>query len=239
MSSEPYKRVLLKISGEALKGDHEFGYDFAEVQRIAKDIKSLYDQGVQITIVVGGGNIFRGVTLSSDKKLIDRASCDYMGMLGTVMNAIAVQSIIERMGVQTRICSAIPMTTICELYIRRRAIRHMEKGRIVICAAGTGNPFFSTDTAAALRAVELNCDVLLKATQVDGVYSADPKRDTAAARYKELSYHKVLTDNLSVMDASAITLARENNLPIIIFSIHEDGGMLKAVKKEGKFTIIK
>ncbi len=239
MSTRPYKRVLLKISGEALKGINEFGYDFNEVQRIAKDIKALHDAGIEISIVVGGGNIFRGAALAGDKDLIDRASCDFMGMLGTVMNAIAFQSVIEKLGVDTRVCSAIPMTTVCEPYVRRRAIRHMEKGRIVICAAGTGNPFFSTDTAAALRAVELNCDVLLKATQVDGVYSADPKKVGDAERYSELSYQKVLAENLSVMDTSAIALARENKLPVVIFAIHEEGAMHNAVNKKGKFTIIK
>jgi len=238
MSAEPYKRVLLKISGEALKGEKEFGYDFSEVQRICKDIKQLHDHGVEISIVVGGGNIFRGVSLS-EQKLIDRASCDYMGMLGTIMNALAVQSVFDKMNVSTRVCSAIPVAAMCEQYIRRRAIRHMEKGRIVICAAGTGNPFFSTDTAAALRAVELNCDVLMKATQVDGVYNADPKKVVSATKYHELTYKKVIEDDLSVMDASAITLARENNLPIVVFSIHNHEGLIKAARGEGEFTIIK
>lgn len=239
MKEEPYKRVLIKISGEALKGNNEFGYDFTEVKRIAKEIKSLHDHGIQVSIVIGGGNIFRGAELSSGKAPIDRASSDYMAMLGTVMNAIAIQSVLENTGMHTRICSAIPMTTICEVYIRRRAIRHMEKGRVVICAAGTGNPFFTTDTAAALRAVELNCDVLLKATKVDGVYSSDPKKDSKAHRYKELTYQKVLADNLSVMDTSAIALARDNKLPVLIFSIHQKDGMLKALNKQGLFTIIK
>jgi uridylate kinase len=239
MNERPYKRVLLKLSGEALKGDHDFGYDLVEVQRIVKEIKELYVSGVQISIVVGGGNIFRGAALSAQENLIDRASCDYMGMLATVMNAIAIQSALEKIDIPTRVLSAIPMTTICEPYIRRKAIRHMEKGRIVIFAAGTGNPFFSTDTAAALRAIEMNCDLLMKATNVDGVYSADPKHTKDAKRYAELSYNKVLTENLKVIDASAIALARENHLPIIIFSIHDKGNMIKIVKKQGKFTIIK
>ncbi|MEQ9115564.1 MAG: UMP kinase [Rickettsiales bacterium] len=238
MSADPYKRVLLKISGEALKGEKEFGYDFSEVQRICKDIKKLHDAGVEVSIVVGGGNIFRGVSLS-EQKLIDRASCDYMGMLGTIMNALAIQSVFDKLDVSTRVCSAIPASAMCEQYIRRRAIRHMEKGRIVICAAGTGNPFFSTDTAAALRAVELNCDVLMKATQVDGVYTADPKKDQKASKYKELSYKKVLEDGLSVMDASAITLARENKLPVVVFSIHNENSVLRAACSQGEYTIIK
>jgi uridylate kinase len=231
-----YRRVLLKVSGEALMGAQQYGIDVETVDRIAADIKGAVDGGAQVCLVIGGGNIFRG--LSGAAKGIDRATADYMGMLGTVMNALAMQAALERIGLPTRVQSAIRMDTVCEPYIRRRAIRHMEKGRVVIFAAGTGNPFFTTDTAAALRATEMNCDAMLKATQVDGVYSADPKRVKDAERYDELSYHDVLARDLKVMDASAISLSRENAIPIIVFSIHERGALAAILAGGGRRTVI-
>ena len=231
-----YRRVLLKVSGEALMGAQTYGIDLSTVERIAADVKEAVDAGTQVCLVIGGGNIFRG--LAGAAKGIDRASADYMGMLATVMNALAVQATLERIGLPTRVQSAIPMTTVCEPYIRRRAIRHMEKGRVVIFAAGTGNPFFTTDTAAALRAAEMNCDAMLKGTQVDGVYSADPKKVKDATRYDSLSYHEVLARDLQVMDASAISLSRENRIPIIVFSIHDRGSLSKVLRGEGRCTII-
>jgi uridylate kinase len=231
-----YRRVLLKVSGEALMGEQAFGIDGATVERIASDIKEATLSGVQICLVVGGGNIFRG--LSGAAKGIERATGDYMGMLATVMNALALQAVLERTGLTTRVQSAIPMRTVCEPYIRRRAIRHMEKGRAVVFAAGTGNPFFTTDTAAALRATEMGCDALLKATQVDGVYSTDPKTDPAAKRYEKLSYHDVLARDLKVMDASAISLSRENKIPIIVFSIKEKGMLSAVLGGGGRCTLI-
>jgi uridylate kinase len=231
-----YRRVLLKVSGEALMGAQQYGIDVEMVDRIAADVKGAVDAGSQVCLVIGGGNIFRG--LSGAAKGIDRATADYMGMLGTVMNALAMQAALERIGLPTRVQSAIRMDTVCEPYIRRRAIRHMEKGRVVIFAAGTGNPFFTTDTAAALRATEMNCDAMLKATQVDGVYSADPKRVKDAERYDELSYHDVLARDLKVMDASAISLSRENDIPIIVFSIHERGGLAAILAGGGRRTVI-
>lgn len=217
-------------------GDQDFGLDTATVDRIAAEIKSVHEDGIQIALVIGAGNIFRGVALSQSN--IERTTADYMGMLATVLNALAMQSILEGMGVSTRVLSAIPMASVCEPYIRRRAIRHMEKNRVVIFAAGTGNPFFTTDTAAALRAVEMNCDALLKGTQVDGVYSADPKKDSTAKRYDQLSYQRVLADDLKVMDTSAIALARENSVPILVFSIHNSGAFADVVQGKGTFTII-
>jgi uridylate kinase len=231
-----YRRVLLKISGEALMGALSYGIDLPTVERIASDVKEAVEAGTQICLVIGGGNIFRGLAGAANG--IDRASADYMGMLATVMNALAVQATLERIGLPTRVQSAIPMTTVCEPYIRRRAIRHMEKGRVVIFAAGTGNPFFTTDTAAALRAAEMNCDAMLKGTQVDGVYSADPKKVPDATRYDSLSYHEVLARDLQVMDASAISLSRENRIPIIVFSIHDRGSLSKVLRGEGRSTII-
>jgi len=231
-----YRRVLLKISGEALMGALAYGLDLPTVERIAADVKDAVEAGTQVCLVVGGGNIFRGLAGAANG--IDRASADYMGMLATVMNALAMQAILERMGLPTRVQSAIPMTTVCEPYIRRRAIRHMEKGRVVIFAAGTGNPFFTTDTAAALRAAEMNCDAMLKGTQVDGVYSADPKKVKDATRYDSLSYHEVLARDLQVMDASAISLSRENRIPIIVFSIHDRGALSAVLKGQGRSTII-
>ncbi|MFT5540267.1 MAG: uridylate kinase [Alphaproteobacteria bacterium] len=232
----PYRRVLLKLSGEALMGDRGYGLDPDILKRLAAEIATVVNEGTQIGLVVGGGNIFRGV--GGVEHGIERASADFMGMLATVMNAIALQGVLEGAGVPTRVLSAISMQQVCEPYIRRRAIRHMEKGRVVICAAGTGNPFFTTDTAAALRAAELGCLALLKGTQVDGVYSADPKKDSTATRFDQLSYHEVLSRDLQVMDASAISLARENGIPILVFSVHNPGALRDVVNKKGRFTII-
>jgi len=237
MPTEPkYRRVLLKLSGEGLMGDREFGIDHGTVDRICEEVKSVHEKGVQICLVIGAGNIFRGV--SSAAAGIERTSADYMGMLATVINALAVQSVLEGKGVVTRVQSAIPMSTVCEPYIRRRAVRHMEKGRVVIFAAGTGNPFFTTDTAAALRAVEMGCNALLKGTQVDGVYDSDPKKNPDAQRFEHLTYQDVLSRNLQVMDTAAIALARENKVPILVFSIHNPGGFAEVVQGAGKYTII-
>ena len=237
MSLTPkYCRVLVKVSGEALMGDGQFGIDVATVDRIAKDVAEAAATGIQLCMVVGGGNIFRG--LAGSAKGIDRATADYMGMLATVMNALALQAGLERAGVQARVQSAIAMNNVCEPYIRRRAIRHMEKGRVVIFGAGTGNPFFTTDTAAALRAAEMGCDAMMKATQVDGVYSADPKKDPNATRYDSLSYHEVLARDLKVMDASAISVSRENGIPILVFSLGDPGALAKVLAGQGRATII-
>jgi len=234
--SSRYRRVLLKLSGEALTGDQSYGLDPKIVGRIAQEVKSVHQLGVQVALVIGGGNIFRG--LKGAAQGMERATADYMGMLATVINSLAMQSALERQGVVTRVLSAISMQAVCEPYIRRRAIRHMEKGRVVIFAAGTGNPFFTTDTAAALRASEMECNALLKATKVDGVYSADPHKDSSAERYDRLSYLDVLSRDLQVMDAAAISLARENGIPILVFSIQNDGGFADVVKGQGRFTII-
>ena len=230
------RRVLLKLSGEALMGRREFGLDTEMVGRIATDIAVVAAMGVQVCVVIGGGNIFRGVRAAAGG--MDRAQADYIGMLATVMNALAMQNALERCDVPTRVQSAIPMSSICEPYIRRRAERHMEKGRVVIFAAGTGNPFFTTDTAAALRAAEMNCDTLLKGTQVDGVYSADPRRVPDATRYERLTYLEVLSRDLGVMDAAAISLARENGLPIVVFNVHAPGAFAQVMRGEGRFTTI-
>ena len=231
-----FKRVLLKVSGEALMGDGQYGIDVATVDRIADEVKQAIALGVEVCMVIGGGNIFRGLAGAADG--MDRSSADYMGMLATVMNALAMQNGLERMGVPTRVLSAIPMSTVCEPYIRRRAKRHMEKGRVVIFAAGTGNPYFTTDTAAALRAAEMSCDALMKGTNVDGVYSADPKKDDKAERYDQLSYMDVLAKDLKVMDASAISLSRENGIPIVVFSIQNSGGFVQVLQGEGACTIV-
>ena len=231
-----FKRVLLKVSGEALMGDGQYGIDVATVDRIADEVKQAIALGVEVCMVLGGGNIFRGLAGAADG--MDRSSADYMGMLATVMNALAMQNGLERMGVPTRVLSAIPMSTVCEPYIRRRATRHMEKGRVVIFAAGTGNPFFTTDTAAALRAAEMNCDALMKGTNVDGVYSADPKKDKDAERYDNLSYLEVLSKDLKVMDASAVSLSRENGIPIVVFSIQESAGFVQVLQGDGACTIV-
>ncbi len=231
-----YKRVLLKLSGEALMGRREYGLDTATMGAIATDIKDVVAMGVEVCVVIGGGNIFRGVSGAASG--MDRAQADYMGMLATVMNALGMQSALEKVGVPTRVQSAIPMSSVCEPYIRRRAERHMEKGRAVIFAAGTGNPFFTTDTAAALRAAEMKCEALLKGTQVDGVYSADPRKVPDAERYDQLTYHAVLANDLGVMDAAAISLAREDALPIVVFNIHAPGAFAGVVRGEGRFTRI-
>ena len=231
-----YRRVLLKVSGEALMGGRDYGLDTNTCRAIAEDVRAVAELGVQVCLVIGGGNIFRGISGAASG--MDRAQADYMGMLATVMNALAMQSALERIGVPTRVQSAIAMASISEPYIRRRAIRHMEKGRVVIFAAGTGNPFFTTDTAAALRAAEMGCDALLKGTQVDGVYSADPRKDPRAERYATLTYHDMLARDLAVMDAAAISLARENRLPIIVFNIHEPGAFTAVMKGEGRFTTV-
>ena len=217
-------------------GRREYGLDTETMARIAKDIADVVATGTEVCLVIGGGNIFRGVSGAAGG--MDRAQADYMGMLATVMNALGMQSVLERRGVPTRVQSAIPMSSVCEPYIRRRAVRHMEKGRVVIFAAGTGNPFFTTDTAAALRAVEMNCDLLLKGTQVDGVYSADPRKDSEAERYDELTYLQVLSRDLAVMDAAAISVARENGLPIVVFNIHAPGSFGQVLRGEGPFTRI-
>ena len=231
-----FKRVLLKVSGEALMGDGQYGIDVATVDRIADEVKQAIALGVEVCMVIGGGNIFRGLVGAADG--MDRSSADYMGMLATVMNALAMQNGLERMGVPTRVLSAIPMSTVCEPYIRRRATRHMEKGRVVIFAAGTGNPFFTTDTAAALRAAEMSCDALMKGTNVDGVYSADPKIDDKAERFDNLNYMQVLSKDLKVMDASAVSLSRENGIPIVVFSIQNSGGFVQVLQGDGACTIV-
>jgi uridylate kinase len=226
----------LKISGEALMGEQEFGLDPVVVERVANEIQSVLKLGVEVCVVIGGGNIFRGVSGAASG--MERATADYMGMLATVINALSLQSALEQKNVATRVQSALPIAAVCEPYIRRRAVRHMEKGRVVIFAAGTGNPFFTTDTAAALRATEMGCDALLKATKVDGVYTADPVKDPKAVRYDRLSYMECLSKDLKVMDASAISLARENRIPILVFSIHNHGAFAEVVQGLGRFTII-
>lgn len=232
-----YNRVLLKISGESLMGSQSYGIDTEMVATVAKEVQDVVAAGIEVCLVIGGGNIFRGV--SGAAAGMERATGDYMGMLATVMNALAMQNALEQVDVPVRVMSALPISAVCEPYIRRRATRHLEKGRVVIFAAGTGNPFFTTDTAAALRASEMNCDALLKGTRVDGVYSADPEKDKNAKRYDTLSYMKVLTDDLKVMDASAISLARENNIPILVFSIEQTGGFDRVLNHQGAFTIVK
>lgn len=231
-----FKRILLKVSGEALMGDLSFGIDLPTVNAICESIKHVYDQGYELCLVVGGGNIFRGVSVAAEG--MERASADYMGMLATVINALSIQNCLESKGVPTRVQSAVPMTTVCEPYVRRRAMRHIEKKRIVIFAGGTGSPFFTTDTSATLRAIEMNCDAVFKGSQVDGVYSSDPKKDVDAVRFDKLSYKKVLTEDLKVMDSSAIAMARDNKLPIVVFSIKEQDAFVKVANGEGKYTII-
>jgi uridylate kinase len=228
--------VLLKISGEALMGKLDYGLDSDMVDRIAEEVRDVAGLGVEVSVVIGGGNIFRGI--SGTASGIERATADYMGMLATVINALALQSALERLDVPTRVLSALPIAAVCEPYIRRRAMRHMEKGRVVVFAAGTGNPFFTTDTAAALRASEMGCDALLKATKVDGVYSADPVKVRNAVRYERLTYLECLSRDLKVMDASAISLSRENGIPILVFSIHNPGAFAEVVCGRGRFTII-
>jgi uridylate kinase len=231
-----YKRVLLKLSGEALMGDSVHALHPPTVHRIAQDIKQVHDLGVEICVVIGGGNIFRG--LQGSAQGMERTTADYMGMLATVMNALAMQSALEGLGVFTRVISAIPMDQVCEPYIRRRAVRHLEKGRVCIFAAGTGNPYFTTDTAATLRASEMSCEVIFKGTQVDGVYDSDPKKNPNAVRYDRVTYDTVLQKHLAVMDASAIALARDNSLPIVVFSLEQSGGLVEVMNGRGKFTIV-
>ena len=231
-----YKRILLKLSGEALMGERSYGIDPKKLNIYAKEIKEIFDFGIEIAIVIGGGNIFRGVSGASQG--IDRVTADGMGMLATVINALALQNAIEKQKIPTRVLSAIPMQTICEPFIKRRAIRHLNKGRVIILAAGTGNPYFSTDTAATLRAAEMNCDVIFKGTSVDGVYDSDPKKNSSSKKFDTISYKKVLSENLKVMDSSAISLARDNNIPMVVFSILEKNAFEKAVKGLGSKTVI-
>ncbi len=236
MTSVPYKRILLKVSGEALMGAQSYGIENDTVSRIASEIAQAVKSGIEVCVVIGGGNIFRGV--AGVAQGMDRGVADYMGMLATVMNALALQQALEASGVSARTLSAIPMPTVCEPFALQRALRHLQKGRVVVFAAGTGNPYFTTDTAAALRAAEMGCDALLKGTNVDGVYSADPKRDPDAIRYDRLSYMDVLSKDLKVMDAAAITLARDSRIPIIVFSIQTAGALVETLDGSGKFTIV-
>ncbi|MBL4812400.1 MAG: UMP kinase [Rhodobacteraceae bacterium] len=236
MEQTTYKRVMLKISGEALMGDQGFGLHPPTVERIAAEVKSVHDMGVEICMVIGGGNIFRG--LQGSAQGMERTTADYMGMLATVMNALAMQAALEGQGIHTRVISAIPMDQVCEPYIRRRAVRHLEKKRVCIFAAGTGNPYFTTDTAATLRANEMSCEAIFKGTKVDGVYDMDPNKFPQAKRYDKISYDDVLMQHLGVMDASAIALARDNSMPIIVFSLDEPGGFRGILAGKGTFTIV-
>ena len=236
MNTAKFKRVLLKISGESLMGVGSYGIDVSTVDRVAKEISQVCKLGIEICLVIGAGNIFRG--LSGAAAGMDRASADYMGMLATVMNSLAMQNSLERLGLQTRIQSAISMTEVCETYTRRRAIRHMEKNRIVIFAAGTGNPYFTTDTAAALRASEMDCDAIFKGTKVDGIYDKDPIQNQTAIKFDKITYSEVLAKNLRVLDSSAVSLARENNIPIIVFSINENNGFLNIIQDKGNCSIV-
>ena len=234
--THPRKRVLLKLSGEVLMGDQSFGIDPAFVLELAKEVKAAKESGLELCLVIGGGNIFRGMAGAAQG--MDRAQADYMGMLATVMNALAMQSALEQLGVETRVQSAVQMDAVCEPVIRRRAERHLEKGRVVIFAAGVGAPYFTTDSGAALRAAEMKCDALLKGTSVDGVYDSDPKTNPTAKRYDTVSYDTVLADNLRVMDASAVALCRDNNIPIVVFSIREQGNLAKVLAGEGVQTTV-
>jgi uridylate kinase len=236
MSRPRFNRILLKLSGEALMGPGPFGIDPETVNGLAAEIAAAKAQGHELCLVVGGGNIFRGIAASA--KGFDRTSADYMGMLATVMNSLALQNALENQGIDTRVLSAIPMAAVCEPYIRRRAMRHIEKGRIVIFAAGTGNPYFTTDTAAALRAAEMGCDALFKGTSVDGVYTADPKKVASAERYDRLSFHRVLSDDLKVMDAAAVALCRDNSIPIVVFNIREPGNLAQVLAGSGIATVV-
>jgi uridylate kinase len=232
-----YKRILLKLSGESLMGDKQYGIDNNQVLQYAKDIKSVHDEGIEIAVVVGGGNIFRG--LSAEKSGMERAQADYMGMLATVINCMAMQNALESIGVETRLQSAIKMEQICEPYIRRRAMHHLEENKIVIFGAGTGNPYFTTDTAASLRAIEIKADVVLKGTRVDGIYTADPEKDPTAIKYDEISFQEVYDKGLNVMDMTAITLCQENNLPIIVFDMNKEGNFMKIANGESIGTLVK
>ena len=231
-----YRRILLKLSGEALAGENRFGFDFDVLNRLASEIKGVGEMGAGVGLVIGGGNIVRGTQIS--KLGMDRVAADYMGMLGTVINALALQDVLERQGVDTRVMTAIRMEELAEPYIRRRAIRHFEKGRTVIFAAGTGNPYFSTDTAAALRAIQIKADVIIKATSVDGVFSADPKKDPKATLYEKISYRDVMVEELGVMDQTAITLCKENKLPIIVLNIHTPGAVADAIRGAQVGTLV-
>jgi len=232
-----YKRILLKLSGEALMGQRQYGIDNNQVLQYAKDIKEVHDTGMEIAVVVGGGNIFRG--LSAEKSGMERAQADYMGMLATVINCMALQNALESLGVETRLQSAIKMEQICEPYIRRRAMHHLEVGKLVIFGAGTGNPYFTTDTAASLRAIEIKADVVLKGTRVDGIYTADPEKDPTATRYDEISFQEVYDKGLNVMDMTAITLCQENKLPIIVFDMNKPGNFMKIANGERIGTLVK
>ena len=232
-----YKRILLKLSGESLMGDKQYGIDNKQVLQYAQDIKAVFEKGIEIAIVVGGGNIFRG--LSAEKSGMDRAQADYMGMLATVINCMALQNALETLGVETRLQSAIKMEQICEPYIRRRAMHHMELGKIVIFGAGTGNPYFTTDTAASLRAIEMKADVVLKGTRVDGIYTADPEKDPTATKYDEISFQEVYDKGLNVMDMTAITLCRENKLPIVVFDMNKEGNFMKIATGEPIGTLVR
>lgn len=236
MSLPTFKRILLKLSGEVLMGNQQFGIDPEFVAELAKEVKAAKDSGLEICLVIGGGNIFRG--MAGAARGMDRAQADYMGMLATVMNALAMQNALENLGVDTRVQSAVQMDTVCEPVIRRRAERHLEKGRVVIFAAGVGSPYFTTDSGAALRAAEMKCDALLKGTSVDGVYDSDPKINSDAKRYDTVDYDTVLAGNLKVMDASAVALCRDNSIPIVVFSIREQGNLAKVLVGEGTKTIV-
>jgi uridylate kinase len=232
-----YKRILLKLSGESLMGDKQYGIDNEMVRKYAEDIKAVHDKGLEIAIVIGGGNIFRG--LSAEKSGMDRAQADYMGMLATVINSMALQDALEKVGLKTRLLTAIKMEQICEPFIRRRAVRHLEKGRIVIFGAGTGNPYFTTDSAAALRAIEIKADVVLKGTRVDGIYTADPEKDPLATKYTEISFKEVYDKSLNVMDMTAFTLCEENKLPIIVFDMNKSGNFMKIANGEEIGTLVR
>ncbi len=236
MAELRYPRVLIKLSGEALAGKVGFGFDFETIDRLADEIVAVIRMGATVGMVIGGGNIVRGTILS--KMGLDRVTADYMGMLGTVINALAVQDVLERKDIDTRVMTAIRMEELAEPYIRRRALRHFEKGRSVIFAAGTGNPYFSTDTAAVLRAIQIKADLIIKATSVDGVYSADPRRDPAAKLYEEISYRDVMIEELKVMDQTAVTLCKENALPLIVLNIHRPGAIARAVRGEREGTLV-
>jgi len=232
-----YKRILLKLSGEALMGNQQYGIDIDRVAQYAQDIKSVYDEGVEVAIVIGGGNIYRG--LSAEKAGMDRVQADYMGMLATVINSMALQDALEKAGMKTRLLTAIKMEQICEPFIRRRAVRHLEKGRIVIFGAGTGNPYFTTDTAASLRAIEINADVVLKGTRVDGIYTADPEKDPDATKFDQITFQDVYNQGLNVMDMTAFTLCQENKLPIIVFDMNKEGNLVRLAKGEAIGTLVK
>lgn len=231
-----YKRILLKLSGEALMGDQSYGIDIHRVMQYANEIRDIHEQGLEIAIVIGGGNIYRG--LSAEQAGMDRVQADYMGMLATVINSMALQDALEKIGLKTRLLTAIKMEQICEPFIRRRAVRHLEKGRVVIFGAGTGNPYFTTDTAASLRAIEINADAVLKGTRVDGIYTADPEKDVNAKRYEKISFTEVYTKGLNVMDMTAFTLCQENNLPIIVFDMNKEGNLKKLAQGESIGTIV-